>query len=330
MDTIKSIRVMVKSAYAIQKLRIQTGLRLCANFRSQLKDDPDDEELSAEAQELIKELYASYKKLTEGVAKRRTLPKEHGFVGDDVITDFAALVIAHTYFQLEKQEEECFRLLGEALEPIPIYGWLKQQRGVGPAMAGVLIAYFNVHKATTTSKMWAFAGLDVGPGGLARSRRKEHLVEREYVDKNGELKTKMSTTLDPWVQSKLMGALSTSFMRLNSPYRARYYDPYKHRLETDPHRRKGTLLDKKNAIAAGESGDDIWHKKRIHRASLRYMVKMFIADFWEAWRRLEGLPVRPSYHVEKQVGHAAAPKGPDIDKRAGDDKKPETKERDAA
>src|SRR4029077_13404774 len=123
---------MVKSAYALQKLRIQTGLRLCANFRSELKTDEDEEgELSKEAKELIKELYATYKRLCDGVARRRTLPAERGFKGDGVITDFAGLVICHTYFELERQEREAFRLMGEVLDTIPIYSkWLKQQIGI--------------------------------------------------------------------------------------------------------------------------------------------------------------------------------------------------------
>jgi hypothetical protein len=32
------------------------------------------------------------------------------------------------------------------------------------------------------------------------------------------------------------------------------------------------------------------------------MVKEFIADFWRAWREIEGLPVVPRYH-EAVLGH---------------------------
>jgi hypothetical protein len=310
-----SLRVIVKSAYALQKLRIQTGLRLCANLRAKLKEstppdedmlDDEKEELSPKAKQLIKDLYTAYRRLTDGAAKRRSLPREEGFTGEGVISDFAELVIVHSYFELERQEREQFSLLGEVLETIPIYQqWLRDQIGIGPAMAGVLIAYFNINKATYPSQFWAFAGLDVGPPidgfPLARCRRKEHLVEREYVDRHGETKTKMSTTFDPWVQSKLMGALSTSLIRQGSPYR-RFYDNYRHRIETDPARTHGTLADKKKARKAGESGEHIWHPLRIHRASLRYMTKQFVADFWRRWREVEGLPTRPTYQEEK-LGH---------------------------
>jgi hypothetical protein len=158
------------------------------------------------------------------------------------------------------------------------------------------------------SQFWAIAGLDVGPGiatdpdnKLGRSRRKEHLIEREYVDRNGEVKTKMSTTFDPWLQSRMLGVLGGSLLRSGSPYR-KHYDAYRHRIETDPARRKGTLADKKKEWKAGNKTESIWHPLRIHRASQRYMVKQLLADFWRAWRELEGLPTVPTYH-EAVLGH---------------------------
>ena len=48
------------------------------------------------------------------------------------------LVLIHGYYELEKQEREQFRLIGEELDTSPIYAqWLKDQRGIGPAMAAV-------------------------------------------------------------------------------------------------------------------------------------------------------------------------------------------------
>jgi hypothetical protein len=314
-EMIDALRLMTRGAYALQKLRIQTGLRLCANFRDKLKENVDDveddesEELSEKAQKIIDILKADYRRLTEGVARNRTLPRREGFVGAGVISDFTELVLVHQYESLEKQEREHFRHLGEALDGVPIYTeWLEGQRGIGPALAAVLVSYFDVHKAERPSSFWAFAGLDVGPGiasdpdnKLARSRRKEHLIERTYVARDGETKTKLSTTFDPWLQSRLLGVLGGSLLRNASPYR-QYYDRYRHRIETDPSRRKGTLADKKRERKEGNINEQIWHPLRIHRASMRYMVKMFVADFWRAWREVEGLPVVPMYH-EGVLGH---------------------------
>lgn len=315
-DLIASLRLMVRGVYAIQNLRISTGLRLCASFREKLKESGDLEpkegeegELSEKAKKIINVLKQDYRRLTDGVARNRTLPKREGFTGAGVISEWTELVLIHQYELMEKQEREAFRHIGEALEEIDIYvTWLEDQRGIGPALAAVLVTSFDIHKGVRPSSFWAVAGLDVAEDGFARSRRKEHLVEREYVSKSGEVKTKMSTTFDPWLQARMLGVLGSSLLRSDSPYR-KYYDNYKNRVSTDPNRRKGTLLDKLRERKEGKTGDDIWHPLRIHRASSRYMVKQFVADFWREWRIVEGLEVVPTYHEAKQGGHSgrAAP-----------------------
>jgi hypothetical protein len=299
---------MTKGAYDLQMLRIQTGLRLCSNFRNKLRVEAEGEveaetgELGEKAQDLIKTLKNEYALLTKGVARNRTLPERQGFVGTGIISDYTELALVHQYATLEKQEAQHFRQLGEALADLPIYQrWLQHQIGIGPAMAAVLITYFNINIAVRPSQFWAIAGLDVGPDGLHRSRRREHLIEREYKAKNGEMKTRLSTTFDPWLQARILGVLGSSLLRTGSPYR-RYYDRYRHRIETDTNRRKGTLADKMADRKAGIIDETIWHPLRIHRASMRYMTKEFIADFWRRWREIEELPVVPRYH-EAILGH---------------------------
>jgi len=39
-----ALRLMSRGAYALQHLRMQTGLRLCANFRDKLKESVEEEE----------------------------------------------------------------------------------------------------------------------------------------------------------------------------------------------------------------------------------------------------------------------------------------------
>src|SRR5262249_6932317 len=106
---------------------------------------------------------------------------------------------------------------------------------------------------------------------------------------------------DPWLQSRMLGVLGASLLRSGSPYR-RYYDQYRHRIETDPSRRKGTLAEKKAERKRGIVDESIWHPLRIHRASQRDMVKHFLADFGRRWREVEGLPTVPTYH-EAVLGH---------------------------
>ena len=303
------LRLMVRGAYDLQMVRTQVGLRLCANFRSKLKEGgteeeiiPDGEELTEEAQKIIDQLKDSYKRLTDGVARNRTIPAEAGFTGDALISTYAELVLVDQYIQLEGQEAKQFRQLSGTLEKLPIYNtYLVDQRGIGPALAAVLVTYFDPHKARHVSSFWKYAGLDVGPDGRGRSKRKEHLVERTYVDSNGKDAVKMSVTYNPWLKAKLMGVMGSSFLRAGSPWR-KAYDDYKHRIQTDPERLKCTVAAWKKANAAGEDVTKLWPPGRIHKAATRYMVKMFLAEFWAKYRALEGLSVTPTYH-EGVMGH---------------------------
>ena len=132
------------------------------------------------------------------------------------------------------------------------------------------------------------------PRSEGRSRRAEHLVPRVYVDKNGEEKTKQSITFNPWLKTKLIGVLASSFLRrADSPYRA-IYDQYKFRIEN--HERHGIVNDK----VKDDQGRFIASKGHRHNMAMRYMMKMFIkAELYVPWRKIEGLPVSLSYQDAK-------------------------------
>lgn len=207
------------------------------------------------------------------------------------------------YIDLESQEGKQFRQMQSTLDVIPIYQeFLQHERGIGPAMAAVLITYFDPAKARHVSSFWKYAGLDVAPDGLARSRRKEHLIDRAYTTRNGTEATRLSTTYNPWLRMKLLGGLAPSFLRSASP-RRELYDNYRHRITTDQNRHKVTVVEWKRAFRAGEDVRNLWPPGRIHKAALRYMVKIFLIDLWTKWRQIEGLPVTPSYN-EARRGYA--------------------------
>jgi hypothetical protein len=323
------LRAMVRGTYDLQQLRMQMGLRCCANFRAKLKEHSRDEELSLdeetgelskEAEKIIDKLKASFGRLCDGVAKHRTLPEKEGFCGDEIISTYAELVLVAQYVAIEKEEAKQFRQFVSLLEEIPIYNAFLDskshpgQKGVGPAMAGVILTAFDIHKARYPSSLWKYAGLDVGSDGRGRSWRDEHLVDREYVDKNGEIKTKKSVTYNPWLKTKLMGVLAGSFLRSGSPWR-QCYDDYRHRIETDPSKQKVGLAEWKKLHKAAKETEDpkerqrkldavhkLWPPGRINDAAKRYMVKQFLCALYNAWRPLEGLPVAPTYHEWKH-GH---------------------------
>lgn len=329
-EDLRYLKIATYGCYDLQQLRIQSGLRLIANFRARLEllgkikktskpvaEAAETGDISAlekqydedkEAESVIDFLRASYRNLMEGVARNRTLPDIAGFKGDEVISTHAELAIIDSYMQLETQEKKQFRMLLSFLDPIPIYtDWLEEQKGVGPAMAGVLISTLDPHRAKYISSFWKYAGLDLGPDERGRSRRQEHLVDKQTTRKDGTIKTHKGITYNPFLKTKLMGVLGPSFLRSASPWREQY-DNYKHRIAST--RKLVTLEAWKKAHKALPEGEpypesflQLWPPGRVHQASMRYMVKMFLAALWVEWRRMEGLPVTLSWN-EAQRGRA--------------------------
>lgn len=114
-------------------------------------------------------------------------------------------------------------------------------------------------------------------------RRKGDTEMFEYTDKNGKKAMKRGITYNPVLKTKLMGVLTSSFLKCGSEYAKVYYD-YRARLDGEPKHANKT---------AG-------HKNMMAQ---RYMIKQFLRDLWVCWRELEGLEVNLPYEVAK-LGHA--------------------------
>lgn len=275
-----NVRIITRGAYDIQHLRIEIGNRIWANFRSKfgLESSQKESELETVKLDVLKELRKSYRLITKGVTDAKISPKH--FTGDSIISTLTEFILLSHYFDIEKQEEKHFRDLEKVLRDFPIYTeFLKDVKGIGPAMAGVIISEIDIHRAKYPSSLWKLAGLDCAPDGRGRSRRAEHLIDVEYTDKDGNKKLKKSITFNPFLKTKLIGVLGTSFLRSKSPYAQIYYN-YKTRYENHPNWIEKT-------------------PKHRHNAAIRKMVKIFLIDLHMKWRELEGLEVSLPYHEAK-------------------------------
>lgn len=372
------MKAMVRGGYDIQKLRIMVGNRLVANFKAKLGQEPGEKEetIEEDGKQILANLREAHARITDGVAK--DFVKKKDFEGDEVISSFTELHLVGYYLSLVKAEAGLFKAVQQELDTLPIWTeFLKDIKGIGPAMAGVIVSEFDIRKAKYPSSLHAYAGLDVvgswklrdvefvsgdraaatawteddnvpetkpfvnrvdhvnataaeeGPqktvdhseettqirwtlsvlfpsptftvlgkydweckGG--RSRRKEHLREVEYIDKNGNPATRVGVTFNPFLKTKLMGVLAASFLKIGpdrSPYAKAYYD-YKNRMEN--HVKYGVEHDKDKERPEASKG----HR---HNMAMRYSVKLFLIDLYKAWRALEGLTVHPPY-AEAKLG----------------------------
>lgn len=221
---------------------------------------------------------------------------------------------------LLKVEDGLTKRVGQLLEEYPIYtGFLKDVKGVGPRISGSIIAqtmvkFDKVDKDgldgfteeqralaqktekgeylvpvlrgigafDTVSKLWAWFGLHTVDGKAARRR------------KGG------TVTWNPKMRT-LAFKIGRQFVLQGDFYR-QIYDQYKARLHRDrptpqdcPRYAECKASLKNRTVPAC--------KGHIDAMSRRYAVKMFLSHLWEAWRRLEGLPIRPPYSHE-YLGHS--------------------------
>jgi hypothetical protein len=282
------MRTTVKSFYDIQKIRIQVGNRITTNVRVRLGQDPGTktDEMDADAIKLLDSLKDEYNRITDELitssarSKVKAIQKTGG-----VITDLLEFELVGYYIMLLEQEETFLKAITNQVKDFEI--WKKHMadvKGCGPLMAAVVISELDPHKAKYISSFWKYAGLDTvlnqDSGEYeGRSRKSHHLEEKAYIDKDGKDATRKGITFNPFLKTKLIGVLGSSFLKAGGKYRE-IYDNYKHRLECRP-----DLKDES--------------KGKRHNMAIRYTVKRFLADLWVAWRQIEGLPVTEDYATAK-------------------------------
>ncbi len=234
------LKALLRTFYDRQLTRIIVGNRIAAHFRVQLGQQPgrNDEDLSPEAKKLLERLKEEYKLLALGIS-RETMTRKQQIdrlkTHQGILSTPEEMALCADYLDLERSEGRLERQIAAAVEEFPIWKeFCLGVRGCGPLMAAVLIATLDPAKARHPSQYWAILGLDVvNTDGRARSKRKEHLILRTYLDRDGHARQKLSTTYDPWARTKILGVLGTSFVRLGDHYR-KLYDDKKHFYESHP------------------------------------------------------------------------------------------------
>lgn len=107
---------------------------------------------------------------------------------------------------LNELEKGVLREVSKLLKGVPIYEqFLKDVKGVGPTMAGVIVAEIDIHRAPTASSLWAYCGLAVDPEtGKAVRRQKGK-----------------KANWNPFVKTKMIGVLADCIIKADGMGRAR-------------------------------------------------------------------------------------------------------------
>lgn len=375
------IRTMVRSAYDMQNLRIQMGNRVTASFKQKLglrQDGMSEKELEKQEKSLLDQLRTSYNRITDGIVaehgediKAGKLPTEKKFVGDQLITHYSELLLVDNYINTLRNEEHHFKDMEKILKKIPVYTeFLSDVRGIGPALAGIIVSEIDITKSEYPSSLWKLAGLDVVWIGkytdasgkektirgqeidawyadadnadkpilaegkypvhfeaVGRSRKDFCLVTKAYVNKAGEEAERDSITFNPFLKTKLIGVLGTSFLRAGTSTvdgkkvggarrlelaKEEGFDPKDypemdedqavivylrakgHTVVVEPSPYAVTYANYKNRLKNDPRHADKTDLHK-HNMAIRYMVKRFLADLYKKWRAIEGLTVAPEY-----------------------------------
>lgn len=220
-----------------------------------------------------------------------------------------------------EQEQLIEKILKQMLKRFPVWtNYLEAVKGVGTISAAIIISEIDIHKATTVSKIWQYAGLNpstvCGHKRVATEHPAKYKPESGEVVRRGEdfviVRTNHQIKADRLTEGfispfnkrlrvALCGVLADSFIKSQAPYALEHYYPYKKRLEQSE--------NITNEISKGGKVAQVKWKdaKPIHRdrAAKRKMIKMFLADLYAAWREIEGLEVRAPYQ-EQYLGHKHA------------------------
>lgn len=212
--------------------------------------------------------------------RRDGSPQKKNASSEEVLDEGSIPVLVDVFQDAAEMEARLKKAIEEELEECVIYtGFLKETKGVGPLMAAVIISEYDIRIASTVSKLWMFTGLATGKVfGFKWDKKNKTWVRSEDLIPADRLTAGYKSPFNKWLRTKMCGVLAGSFLKSSSPYRD-FYDSYKNRIQN-------------------EDGWSEEKKGHIHRAAIRYMVKMFLKDLYVTWRAFEGLRIREPYSEE--------------------------------
>lgn len=282
---------LIRSLYDVQKVRIETGNRIVAEIKARMGQRPGKKEETIkdpDAKQYLKIATSEYKRIADAFVLNKTANYfKVEYAEYQIISDPTMLLFTELYVKYLDNEARQEKVVAKIVAQHPMWdAFLKDVKGCGPLMSAVILSEFDIHKAVRISQFWAYAGLDVASDGRGRGRYKEHLVDVEYTDKEGEQKIKKGISFNPFLKTKLVGVLASCFIKIRDCEYRKVYDSYKHRLENhEKHKDKS--------------------KGHRHNMAMRYMIKIFLQDLWLKWREVEGLEITRPY-AEDKLGHEHA------------------------
>lgn len=171
---------------------------------------------------------------------------------------------------LKKLETVIMKDVSLMLKDVPIWTeWLKGVYGIGPCLAGSLIAgMVDINRFETISALWHYCGMHVVDGEAPRRKRGSKITWNPF------LRMTIFKTTDSFVKQN---AEKCQYRELYDTKKKFYQIKF-----PDEVKIPGTK---------GQKDRVKYSKGHIHNMAKRYAGKIFLAHLWVKWRELEGLPI---------------------------------------
>jgi len=189
--------------------------------------------------------------------------------------------------RLKEIEKETNKVVAKDIESEPMWNyWLKNIKGIGPIMAGGLLAWLgDLDRFGTISKLWAYCGLHVGEDGNAVKRAKG--IKSNW---NTRLKCHCWKIGEQFVKAK------GGYRELYDQFRKEYDEKYSKKVyKLDKNGKKVKKRDGKGFVYNYTDG---------HRYAMakRKTVKVFLAHLWMKYREMKELPMEHPFIIGRD-GH---------------------------
>lgn len=243
---------------------------------------------------------------------------------------------------LKRYEKEITKDIGAyAYEHVIWENWLKRVRGIGPIIAGGLLANIgDISKFDTVSKLWAYCGLHVlkaeaGTGKrwfqtevearkwvepfVDRARAKSKAMDKKFSDAQAEIVRSRTLKGVCWgedVETEQVAArrrrgqvanwnstLKTLCWKIGESFN-KISGPYQRAVISFKEQDRLKHPEPAKTDKEDRDGKAImqYSKGHIHARGKRRAVKLFLSHLWVVWRQLEGLPTREPY-AKDYLGH---------------------------
>lgn len=280
----------------------------------------------------IDQLYAPNKRLTF-MSRAEKIIADNKF---QFVVNYEVALLIQNYRDTLQYELYSVDLMKRSMHSDPMWQMIMKAKeddptnfvGVGDMAIAAFSGHVNFLKAYYVSHIIKYAGLDVviGENGVGRGRGRilEHLIDREYVDVDGNVKSKKSITFNPTLKTILVGITATNMIMLGAPNKkgkpaSRHYTIYTNYKNRITQRENLVKMAWERREAAIKNNDrSAQHKAEaditalvmqvrapltpahINNMSKRYMIRRLIVDIYNLFvPEFSNLEWKPPYEEGK-------------------------------